>query len=144
MGFLNKKGEIVDLTRLQKQGILKSCPEISSNNEIKYKGEFVDLSENTTQISTTNSTENSNETANSFASFFGSTEPQTEQLSNPLDTLNSTTPEPTSYFDATTSRPDPNSHDAKISNIHVKIENFEYKLDQLIERLSEVEKKLNE
>ena len=102
MAMFRKEGDVLDLTNLQRRGILKKSQQIQTTNsksEVK-SNDYLDIS-------------------------------TPQQSSNPLsflDSLANATPAPQQSPD--------------FSDIKVKIENFEYKLDRLMERLEAIEAKM--
>jgi hypothetical protein len=107
MGLFKKRGsDVIDLTDMQKRGILKSSE--------KKEEDFVDFSPSPVQ-----------------------TAPKEEV--NPFGFLDSLAGSAVSG----TGEPPIKNEDKQIQHLKVKIEDLEYKLDNFLDRLAEIEKKIH-
>ncbi|MBI2451476.1 hypothetical protein HYV50_00180 [Candidatus Pacearchaeota archaeon] len=118
MGFL-KSGELIDYTYLQKRGLLKK--EEAKKREIGKvtKDGYIELNSPTT---------------------VGNKQTM-ETLGNQFDFLDNLAG--TNANSTSEGIENKNFDEMQIQHLKVKLEDFEYKLDRLIERLNEIEEKLN-
>lgn len=119
MGLFKKSGQVIDLTKLQKKGILQRSREIASinNKENLNSGEVIDLRSLATNESVKNNgSDNSLEYLGSLAGF--GTQNLSNGSSNTLETK-------------------------EFEHLKIKVEDLEYKLDRLIERLDKIESKID-
>ncbi len=122
MPIFNSNPHVLDLTELQKRGILKKLEEKNKSN-IEQKNNYVNL--NVAQQTPTQ------------------TNQQAEQPSplSFLDSLASSNFQPTTQ---TETRPQLSVEtEAEIKNLQVKIENIEYKLDRFMDKLAAIEAKIS-
>ena len=122
MPIFNSNPHVLDLTELQKRGILKKLEEKNKSN-IEQKDNYVNL--NVAQQTPTQ------------------TNQQAEQPSPLLflDSLASSNFQPTTQ---TETRPQLSVEtEAEIKNLQVKIENIEYKLDRFMDKLTAIEAKIS-
>ena len=120
--MFKKKGDILDLTLLQKRGILKNT-EINKINEIT---DVLDLTKNPVQK---NSDIMSNNQQSSQFPF------------NFLDNLTNTSSNSFSGDSFNITKAPNNNLD--LQDFKVKIDDFEYKLNRFLERLEKIEEKIN-
>lgn len=116
MGMFKKRGQIIDLTKLQEKGILQRSKAIAKENSLEAKNDVVDLS---SMIS-----KNQSETSNSNSSGFDFL-----SLANAGSGSNSTGNIADSNLD--------------MQGLRNKIEDIEYKMEKFIERISKIEEKLS-
>lgn len=130
MGLFKEEGvDVLDLTLLKKKGILKI-------KEAPREGEIVDLTKTDREgfAPLVNMAEDSSTgTASGTASTGGTT------FASFWDAPVSATP--ASLSSADTTKKDGSNND--FSNLAVKIDNLEYKVERLMERLSAIESKIN-
>jgi len=122
MGLFGRRSEdVIDLTELQKRGILKRAEESSLNNQ--NEGEIVDLGSNSSQT-------NSESSGASALSFLG-------------DFANVGANNTSNFADgASNSTSSAQLSETAFNDMKVKLENTEYKLERALERLAQVEEKL--
>ena len=112
MPIFKKRGGTIDLTELQKRGILQKS-EVLAKAQPKTTNDFVELPSHSPSVSPASS---------SPFSF--------------LDSLaNASSP--------STPSPEILPQNTNTSHIQIKLEELEYKLDRLIERITQLESKLN-
>ncbi len=122
MSFFKKKGEVIDLTLLQKKGILKK----SQNREIKEIIDILDLTQNQTPSNITN-----------LSPPFSS---QTSSQSSPFDLLDSlaqTNSNQSSNIQSQMQNAD------GLQDLKIKLENLEYQIERLMGRFNKIEDKLS-
>ena len=122
-----RKKDVVDLTRLQKQGILQKVKEIESQGD----DSVMDLSPSTPT--------SSSEDSNPLAGFFGNMD--TGASASTTETNLSET-KYGSYTDRLRA-----ARSAKVSDINalkIKLEDTEYKLERALEKISIIESRLEE
>lgn len=121
MSFFNR-GDVLDLPDLQRRGILKKQKELESAQTETTNG-YVDFSNTPNEVKA--EPPNSVEPAPSPFSFLDS-------LSNP------STASPPSYF-APPSSPTPTMDSSELQGLKNKLEDLEYKLDRLMEKIAKLE-----
>lgn len=127
MSFWKKKGsEIIDLTDMQKRGILRVHETKSSNY-----GETLDLTRNRdTGFSSSDSSESSSENNSNFDFLGGFAEASSNNSESVVDSLRVAR-----NANADRSR-------TEVNEIKLKIDDTNYKLDNLINKVRELEEKL--
>ncbi|MDP3882105.1 MAG: hypothetical protein Q8Q31_04495 [Nanoarchaeota archaeon] len=145
MGILGKKrGADIDFTLLQKKGLMKKSPVAKRTGWKVDKSGFIEMPDPTAAL-ISNGSENTNAVPNpnsGIASGFGFLESMVEKQG-----LGSVDPNPLQgFFDNPSgmSPPTPPSLDndgkgSDFSSLKVKLDDLEYKLERLIERLDQLE-----
>ncbi len=121
MGIFNKGGDVLDLTLLQKRGILKKQENKGLSCNVP---DVIDLTkiplENTIQP------------------------PSVQQSSSPFDFLSNLAHSSPSIQENTNQFEIPKTHSNQdLDDFKVKMDNLEYKLDRFLERLDKIEEKLS-
>lgn len=112
MRLFKKSSNVIDLTDLQRKGILQRSKAIANKNkDVVPTKDFVDLSQQKTLQSQQNLSQNS--PFDMLSSLASASASENTAFSQPLD----------------------------VNQLKNKIEDLEYKLDRLIERLSKLEEK---
>lgn len=141
MSLFKKEGDYIDYTLLQKKGILKIKDQSSVNDLI----DFTQQSNPSTQISGSSQStplSQSQSPGSDFGSFFGSSEANPPAPSNiqsgyesPFASLDNPSPQSQSSNYNSTSNSD-------VSALRIKLDDFEFKIEKLLERLAKIESKL--
>lgn len=129
MGFFKEGNDYIDYTLLKKKGLLK----------VEEQKDVIDLSASNLPTSTP-----------SFQPSQSATSTPTSENSNPfgfLDSNPTSTPTPTSFFNDTpsysqTSESQNSSQPHEFNALKLKVEDLEYKLERLLEKITKVESKL--
>lgn len=138
MGLFDSGVDLIDYTLLKKRGLIK-VKEIEPCGVKCDKEGFVDLGsirQNTASptadslLSSSTSSDASASSTPSFASFFGD-----------MGAVAAATENSSSGFSSPTPASEPHH---ELSSVKVKVEDLEFKLDRLIDRLSSMEDKLRE
>ncbi len=131
MGMFKNKGTDIDYTLLQKKGIIKKTKRTKMPFKITKEGN-IDLTSSELSSATPDSTASSG--SGMAANPFGF-----------LDNLASASTSTTSSYYKNDSSSSLSSSDstADISTIRIKIDDFEYKLERLMEKLALIEEKLS-
>ena len=116
MGLFSKKGDYIDYSLLQKRGLLKVSP--------KKENDFLDLTRQQAEKVFSNNSASNASGSNPLASFFDDSSSASNSLSS------SSSSGITTYG---------NESPADLSSLKIKIEDIEYKLERLIERLNRLE-----
>ena len=113
MGLFKKRGDVIDLTKLKRSGVLDRSLKVAKENEAGgvNEGRVIDLRENSNNISSTSGNDFGFLSGLAGAGSFGDSGSESSSSGNELKN---------------------------------KIEDLEYKLNTLIERLEKIEEKLEE
>ncbi len=135
MSWFKKKKEIIDLTKLQERGILQRSKEIADRESRvqRHEGEVIDFtSENANQGNATDDSNSGFGFLGSLANAGASNEnSNSEDRASVVDNLRAVR---RTRFPET----------GHLSELKNKIEDIEYKLERLIERLERIEGKLGD
>lgn len=126
MPIFNSNPHILDITELQKRGILKKLEE-KNKSAIQESNEYINLKnlqQNTPAIQTRPTTIQQDSSPLSFLDSLASSNFQTTQKQETQPRLQIET-------------------ETEIKNLQVKIENIEYKLDRFLDKLAAIEAKIS-
>lgn len=151
---LFQRGKEVDLTLWQKRGLIKAPKQEPIVGRIDSRG-YVDLTQSSDQsLVQLPSQSSQSDSAPLFPQLDHVTQSQTTtvqatEVSNPFAFMDmqATQTTETSYFPSQTNSsntPNSSNYDNDISSLKITIENIEYKLDNLTEKLYLIESKLSE
>jgi len=136
--FGKKRVDVIDFTRLQKQGILKRVEESSAAES--SGSDVVDLSS-----SSLSSTDSSGTSSNPLAGFFNNVDSPSTPASSAFSSESAVSNSENSYGSYTdklkTARA---SKLAEFNSMKIKLEDAEYKLGKALERIEKLEEKFFE